>query len=334
MERGNNEVIGDIKRGALKNVYLLFGEEPYLARRYEAKLRAAVLDPAFEAMNMDVFEGGAVNLDDVENALNTLPFMCEKRLLVLRATGLFAAGKKAESERCAALVAGAPDTALLLFSESDVDKRLRLYKEVAKAGRAVECKTPGEKELADWVVRRMAKRGKRISTTDAVFLLRTVDSGMDAIEGEINKLADYLGKAEAASRADIERVCTKSLSARIFELVDAIGDKRAETALDIFNNMLVRKESPMMVISMIARQFRLILHSRLLADRGLPTAEIAERMGVRGFVASGCLKSGRHFSTDSLTQALRDCLETDLSIKTGKMNDKMAVEMLILKYSR
>jgi len=220
---------------------------------------------------------------------------------------------------------------VLVFVETQADKRSRMYKAADAAGHVVEFKTPTDKELTDWVVREAAKAGKKITPPTAAGLVRIVPNDMETIALELGKAADYAGQDEI-TMADVEAVCTRSLETRIFELVDAIGNKKPAVALEIYHNLLLMKESPLMILSMVARQFRLILQAKRCAAQNVPPSQIAERMGQRGFVASAALRQGQNFAMETVLEAVRDCLETDVGIKTGRIGDRLGVEILIIKY--
>ena len=325
------DLIADIKNNRFKQTYLLYGEEQYLVQMYENKVKDKVANAAARMMNMDIYEGKAALPEPIENAVNTLPFMHDRRLVIVRYSGLFASGRKADSEKMANIVALVPETTLLLFVESDVDKRGKLYKETAKHGRIVEFKTPNAKTLGAWVIRTMQEKGKRIAVADADVLVRMAGGDMAALETEIEKLAAYVGEAADVTSADIANACTQSLQTKIFDMIDAVAYQKPETALDIFNNLIFMKESPVMIIALIGRQFRLMLQSKLLASGGLSPGHIAQQLEQRSFIVDECLRQGRHFTTADLERAVNDCLEADLSIKSGKIGDKLAAELLILK---
>jgi len=321
----------DIRAGAFKRVYLLFGEESFLVRLYAERLADAVCPADARAMNAVRLEGKAATAEAVEDAAETMPFLSEYRLVLVKDSGLFEAGRKDESERMAAYLDKIPETAVVVFAESNVDKRGRLYKAADKQGLAVEMKTPEDAELSAWVAKRMKDAGLTISGGAAAYLLRIVAHSMEALYVEADKLCAYKKQGEI-TKADIDDICTKALATRIFDLTDAIGAKDAEKALQIYANMLLMKESPLMILAMMARQYRLILQCGHLAARRVPQAEAAKQLGAHPFVVKECTRQSGNFTGAVLKKGLRDCLDTDIAIKTGAMEDRLAVETLIVKY--
>jgi DNA polymerase-3 subunit delta len=111
-----------------------------------------------------------------------------------------------------------------------------------------------------------------------------------------------------------------------------VGNGNGGDALRLYRNMLQMKESPLMVLVMMARQFRMILQCKAAQAKKMPSAEIASVLAMRSFVVDECLRQGRSFTVKRLIQALRDCLDMDIRIKTGSMNAELGVEVLITKY--
>ncbi|MDR3240485.1 MAG: DNA polymerase III subunit delta [Clostridiales bacterium] len=330
------------KNGDFQRAYLLYGEEKYLIRHYENQFKEKLLTPDSEMMNFEIFEGKNAPIDSIIDAARTMPFFHERRLIFVRDSRLFAAGRKEDSEKMSAFLPVIPDTTVLVFVEDEVDRRGRLYKKMAELGHAAELQPPAEKELYDWVGNMFKKRGKNISKETIQFLLRTVGRGMEELAGEIEKLTAYQGESAPEFKAktkseitaeDVAAVCPPALETRIFDLIDAVGHKKPEIALDIFSNMLIMKEQPLMVLTMIARQFRLMLQSKVLREKGHSTGDIAALLSMRSFVVSECLRQSQNFSQEEMLAALEDCLSADLGIKMGRLGDRIALETLIVKYA-
>jgi len=317
----------DIETRKFKRAYLIYGEEKYLKRHYEKLLLdALVSDP-------DTFSGKDASPEVIMNASESLPFFAEFRVLSIKDSGLFAPGRKNDSESLTDYLKDIPETTVIVFNETDVDKRLKLYKTVAEVGYAAEMKRPSDNELAGWVKNAVSKNGGAISPAAAAFLIRYNGGGMDALMAEIMKLTAFKGKSEI-TKEDIETVCVKSLEAKIFDMVDAIGNKKPEIALDIFTGLLQMKEQPFMILTMIARQFRLIFECLHLANIGMSSSQIADKIGQKSFIVRNCLDQSRNFDEETLIMALNDCIESDIASKTGQMDGKLAVELLIIKYGK
>ncbi|MCL2420271.1 MAG: DNA polymerase III subunit delta [Defluviitaleaceae bacterium] len=321
----------DFKTNNFKSVYLLYGEEAYMMRYYANLFTERLLSDVM--MNRASFEGKDFEIDAVMDAADTLPFLSDYRLVYIKDSQLLAVGRKDDTEALAKYLPTIPESTIMIFVETAVDKRNRLYKQIASQGRAVELTIPGESELIKWVTNIFKKKGKDIQPHTARLLLNTVPKGMDAVYAEADKLGDYVGERALITPEDIQMVCTKSLEARIFDLVGAVCSGLTEKALVQYHNMLVMKEQPLMVLAMMARQFRLILQCKACAEKQMRQPEIASKLGLRDFIVRECLKQGQNFTTQRLVEALSDCQDTDSRIKTGLMDGELGVELLIVQYS-
>lgn len=322
------------KNGEFKPCYVFYGTETYLIKNYEKALMAAILPPGSEMMNHDIFEEKRVNAGAIMDAAETLPFLNERRLITVRNSGFFQKGSaKEEGEKLIEYFNQLSEYVCILFIEEKVEKNNRLYKAVVKNGEAIEFKTPGEKELAIWIKKECGKNGITMEGSVIQFFLQTVEDDMESMDRELQKLLSYKGVQGNIVIDDIKEVCTPSLEAKVFDLVRAVAEEKPEKAISIYRNLLLMKESPYMVLSLITRQFRMILISSLLSAEGKANGEIAQKLEIRDFAVKEYIRQAKRFSKEEWEMALKDCLKTDLDIKTGKVGEETAVELLIMKYS-
>lgn len=322
------------KNHEFSRCYLFFGEETYLIKEYEATLRKAILPDGTEMMNEDSFEEKRATAAAIMDAAETLPFLNDKRLVIVRNSAFFQKnGRKEEGEKLKTFLADLPETVCLLFLEEKVEKNNALYKAVVKNGQAVEFKKQAEKDLATWIKKRCKENGISIGEGVLNLFLQTVNHDMENIDGELQKLMAYKGEDTEILAEDIRAVCTVSLEARVFELIKAVAERHPEKAVQIYRTLLSMKESPYMVLSLITRQFRLILETMLLTQNGLTQEQIASRLELREFAVKEYQRQSRRFPAENWKQAVRDCLAVDLDIKSGKAAEETAVELLIMKYA-
>lgn len=318
----------EIKSGQLKQVYVLYGEEAYLRNQYRDRLKEALLGGG-DPMNLHCFEGKDVRAGDVIDLAETLPFLAERRVIVLENSGLFAHG----GEDLAAYLSAPAETASFVFVESAVDKRSRLYKAATARGRAIEFATQDEAVLKRWILGFLKKENKNITERDLNLFLDKTGSDMENIRGELEKLLCYCMDADVITAQDIEEICTKQVSSQIFDMINAVAERRQETAMALYYDLLTLKEPPMRILYLITRQFNLLLQVKELKNKGYGAAAIGEKVGLAGFIAKKYAAQAAKFREADLRRALTDCVETEEAVKTGRMNDVMSVELLIVKYS-
>lgn len=318
----------EIKTGEFRQVYLLLGEEAYLRNQYRDKLKKALLGDG-DAMNFHYFEGKDVSPGEVIDLAETMPFLAERRVLVLENTGLFAHG----GEMLADYLKEPAPTAYFVFVEESADKRSRLYKAVTAKGRAVEFKTQDEAVLQRWILGILKKEGMNITGRDLAFFLEKTGSDMENIRGELEKLLCYCMGRDVVTAKDIEEICTKQISNQIFDMINAIAEKKQRKAMNLYYDLLTLKEPPMRILYLITRQFNMLLQVKELKNRGCDASTIGEKVGLAGFIARKYVAQAARFRTADLRRAVEDCVEAEEAVKTGKMNDVMSVELLIVRYS-
>ena len=317
----------DIKTGQLNHIYLLYGEEAYLRKQYRDRLRDAIIGD--DTMNYHYYEGKDISVGEVIDQAETMPFFAEKRLIVLENSNLFKSG----GEQLAEYLQAPAETTYLLFVETEIDKRSKLYKAVQSKGCVVEFAVQDESTLKRWVLGMMKKENKKISEHALEYLLEKTGTDMENIRKETEKLFCYCLDKELITEADIEEICTKRITNHIFDMVSAIADKKQKRALELYYELLALKEPPMKILFLIARQYNLLLQVKELSKKGFQNKTIGEKVGLPGFIAGKYVTQASRFQMQDIREALEACVAAEEAIKTGRMNDTMSVELLIIKYS-
>lgn len=318
----------DIKKGQFKKVYLLTGEEVYLRNQYKKRLRNALLDPE-DTMNAASFEGKGINPKEIIDLAETMPFFAERRVIMIENSGF----TKNACPELAEYIPEIPDSTCLILTESEVDKRGKLYKNIKNVGRVVEFNRQDERTLARWVLGTLKKEGKNITEETMHMFLGRTGSDMENIEKELEKLLCYTMGRDVITTADVEAICTEQTENRIFDMVQAITERDQRKALDLYADLLAMKEPPMRILYLITRQFNQLLQLKSLSGQGLDKSELAKKAGVPPFALGKYQAQCRKFSTAQLRKAVEDCVETEEKVKTGQMGDQISVELLIIKYS-
>ena len=214
-----------------------------------------------------------------------------------------------------------------------MDKRSKLYKTVSAKGCAVEFGIQDENTLKRWVLGMVKRENKKISEPALNFLLEMTGTDMENIQKEMEKLFCYCMDQDAITERDIVQICTKRISSHIFDMINAIADRKQKKALELYYELLALKEPPMRILFLITRQFNLLLQVKELAGKGYQGRAIGEKVGLPGFVAGKYVTQASRFQKEELRETVEACVEAEEAVKTGRMNDNMSVELLIVKYS-
>lgn len=319
----------DIKTGNFRQVYLLYGDEAYLKKMYRDKLKKAIL-PDGDTMNYAYYEGKGTNPSELIDLAETMPFFADRRLIIVENSGFF----KTATPELADYIKGMPETACFVFVEQDVDKRGKLYKAVKDKGRVTELGKQDEKTLLVWIAGMVKREGRQIKESTARYLLSKVGTDMQNLEKEMEKIFSYtMGESEITAEA-IDEICTTQVTNKIFDMVESVATKQQKKALDYYYDLLALKEPPMRILYLLTRQFKLLLEVKALLAKGYDKSTIAKEARLHPFVAGKYMKQCRSFSEKTLRDIMEYSAQTEEMVKTGRLNDRMSVELFIVKYSK
>lgn len=322
-------ILNDIRDGNLKQVYLLYGDEAYLKFQFRDKLLKAMVTDG-DTMNFASFDGKGVDVRELISIADTLPFFADYRTVLITDSGFF---KSSNEELCDYLKNNLPDTTRVIFVEKEVDKRNRLYKIVKDIGKAVEFAEQDEATLRKWIAGLAAKEEKVMNPNVISYFLEKTGTDMSNIKSELEKLFCYCLSKDEISKEDVDSIVTERISNHIFDMITAIALKQQKRALTLYYELLALKEPPMRILFLISKQFNSLLQVKDLRSKGYDKAGITKKMALHPFVAEKYLQQASKFKQNFLKRALTECVETDEAVKTGKMTDRLGVELLIVKYS-
>lgn len=375
-----NDILSEMKSGIIRSLYVLEGDENYLKNKILTALETKLIEPSVKSLDYVVFDyrnqPGKVSLNKIENEIKTPPFMSQKRLIVVKNSGLFSysnkGGKTAKSGKAKSnsvsieaenderdsttdesmetdlnrdiIIDSTPDTkdkqselirilssvmdmACLVFIEDKIDKRMKaVIEKIKELGVLAEITKPDIKTVRLWVVKELEKYSIRIQPSACDIFIERNDSGLQQMTGEIEKLvlhAKSQGKT-IITETDVEEIGISDLKGSIFDLVDALSKNNGTEAFRILDVLIVQKQPIPLISFMLARHIRQLLTAK---DIGSPEL-ITKRMKVMPFVANKLYYQSKNFSFESLEDIYRECFETDVAVKTSKIQDKLGLETL------
>ena len=322
-------VLQHIKEQKYQNLYLFYGKEKYLVAQTRDKLKEALI-PSGDTMNYSYFEGKKTDIQEILELIQTMPFFNDYRLLVLDQTEL---GKKSNDDFLNALKE-MPETTILLIIEDDVDKRSKIYKYINKEGCAVSFETPKEKDLVLWVAQMLKKEQKKMTQKDIQLFLYKTGQDMFTIKNELEKLISYTKGREVIGAEDLEALTTAQTTNQIFVMLEAIAKKQRDTVLKLYYDLIELKESPFGILALLVRQCNQLLQTQSLLKAGKSQGDMAKELKVPPFVAGKLKQQVRLFKREELYEMIKKCAATDEGIKTGKITDRIGVELLLVEFSK
>ncbi|WP_053985291.1 DNA polymerase III subunit delta [Niameybacter massiliensis] len=312
-----------------QGITLIYGEDEWVKNEALKAIKAKTVDES-DLMNYSYFEGKDIEVANIIDIGETMPFFAEQKLIVVKNSGYFKVGKKDDTQKLLDWLKVKPEYSLIVFVEQDVDKRNSLYKYIQKDFTAIEGNTPNDEALVKIIGNACKERGLNIDSGLIKYLAMNLPKQVSHILVELDKLASYVGDGKVTREA-IDNVCIFSLEQRVFELLKAVSQNQTQMALGIYNKLIESKESPIGVLVLIGRQYRQLLQVKYLQRNNANPKSIGQTLGIPYYVAQDLCMQAQRFTFKNLQDILELCLESDEAIKTGKMEQVKCVEFLIIK---
>ena len=315
----------DIKNNSFKPVYLLYGEEAFLKNSYKNQMKSAIIQG--DTMNFNQFAGKAIDVKELISLADTMPFFSDKRMILVEDSGFF----KSASEELVSYLPQMPDTTCLVFVESEVDKRSRMFKKVKELGHAAEMGRQDTSQLARWAGTLLMREGKKVTGRTMELFLNMTGDDMENIRMELEKLISFTLGREVITDEDVMSICTERTANKIFDMVTSIVNRQTKKAMELYEDLLTLKEPPMRILFLIARQFNQLLQVKELMGTGTDKGGIAAKLKIPPFAAGKLMPQARTFSKDQILSYVNLCVEAEEAVKTGRLGDRMAVELLLTR---
>ncbi|MBR6028096.1 MAG: DNA polymerase III subunit delta [Clostridia bacterium] len=318
-------------------------------------LRERVLEPGLEDLNGVTLDNPGA--DQLIEACETVPVLSDRRLVVVRdfagfrtkkAKGNAEAGKTDQGEEeaeasesgdgnaagkeIAAFLPRLPMSTVLVFAETGrVNKTTSLYKAVVKNGQEVSCDKLKGEALAGWIVERFRREGKLCPRSTAHTLIFVSGAESSLLEGEILKLCAYVGSREGITEDDVREAASASAEFSVFRMLDEVVSGSEARALELLHRMLVGGESPVGILAMLLRQYRLLQMILIMRSDRLSPEEMGQRTGLSGFPLEQYLKQAAIVKAGEVKFAVRLLVSTEYAFKTGRLPEKGLAETAVLE---
>ncbi len=319
--------------------HIFHGPDEFSAQEAIVPFKTGLGDGAAIDLNYTGLDGKTTTLTDIMRHAGAVPFLAAYRLVVVRnyLLQLSGAGGKSHVKALSNFLTRLPETTRLIFWETATLKKshpiLKLGQTIPQCVRLFD--TTGPHMLSKWVQKRVKQKGGQIDYRAVMALVNVVGDDLRALDNEIEKLTLYVNGARAVSLADVERLCPYTADSETFAMANAIGRQDVKTALDQLHKRLEEGQHPLMIMGGITGQFRGLLEIKSMAAAGLTPAEIAKAKGWKSdYAVKMRLKDARNFSLERLLEIFTILLNTDKAIKTGQIEETLAVDLLVMRLCR
>lgn len=322
---------GIIKSGEFPPVFLLYGDEEYLVHQLRDDLVKA-MGGGEGSLNYTHYTGKDTDPAEVMDQAETLPFLAERRVILIEDTGWFENGNEEITEY---IRSGICPTTTIVFCETKVDGKRKIYNAVKEAGVISKILKQTEDTLKLWLMGKARACGLEMPDREAAYLVTIVGKDMLKLQHEMDKLLSYCLGKQRISHEDIVAVCSRSIEDRVFEMCGEIALQHKKTTLAMYNDLMALQEKGYKIIVLIARHFDLLLKVKD-ADNGRRSADEVALAAGRGekkgwTVEKQYRPQAKRYSRSELARCLELCVEMLDKITSGAMEDGTALEILILR---
>ncbi len=333
MELAPEKLIEMLENGeALPNVVIMHGEEGFYRSKAAPLIKKYVFgDVPAEDMEISVFDRDT-DIKKLNAAVNTYPFFGGSSLVIITDEKLFAADKK-QKEQLEAVLLNIPEFCHVFISVSKIDKRGRIYKTLAAAGAACECKPLKPYQLKPWLDAEAKKRGCRFEydaeQTVMEYLSAAETAPLLMLEQEIEKLSVYAGTRRIWTKEDVEAVFSALPEVSRFALLNAIAVKNLPEALELLQNEKKHGGSAVAVSGLIAFQVRRLAQVKELAAEGMNQSMIASALKMSPYAIKKLVEQCRNYSAGELADFILALADFNAAIRYGGRQFEMLEEILI-----
>jgi DNA polymerase-3 subunit delta len=322
----------------MPNLYFLFGNDEFAITRKLKEFEADFPDPTSADMNTARLDGRSLDENDLNNAVNAIPFLAKRRLVLLQNPSS-KYNNPTTRKKFFEFLEKAPESTRLVMYESVEPREAEkhwLVKWAEKDNKRIQTKAfmlPRLKDMTGWVVNEMKNQGGKIDPRAAEMLKDMV--GVDTRQAgmEIAKLLAYVNWARPITVQDVEAVCIVTSQQSVFDFVDALANGNGKAAQHLLHRLL-ESEDEFSLWGMVIRQFRLLIQAREILDARGNQNDVARALGVHPFVAEKTTQQATRFSIESLEFIYRKLLSIDEGVKTGQLTLDLALDTLVVELTR
>jgi DNA polymerase-3 subunit delta len=322
--------------------YVFHGADEFARAETLADFRRRLGPPDMVDLNTTHLEGASLTLSELHYACDAVPFLAEKRLVIV--TGLLARLSPQKGEDLSATqrkylsaladyLPNLPPTARLVLVEDiplpSQHPILQLAQQEER-GFVKRFDPPKQQALPQWIKQRVHKHGGEIEGQAANQLATVIGADLRLLDQEIAKLVTYTNAERPITTSDVDAVVPYTQAAIVFDMVDALGHRDGRTAAQALHRLLEAGDHPMVLLAMVVRQFRLLIQVKELKKNGATPRDVAHTLKLHPFPAGKLYNQATYFTAAQLNRIYRYLLDTDVAIKTGEIEPEVALDLLIV----
>ncbi|NDI33763.1 DNA polymerase III subunit delta [Chengkuizengella sediminis] len=332
------EAVKQIKQKKILPIYLCYGTEKFLMNEFIQFLTNEFIDPVHKDFALIHFDLTETSIDQVVEDVETLPFMVPNKLVIAK-NASFLTGTRDKSkiehqiEKLEKYINSPVDYSVLVLyvNAEKLDERKKIVKLLKKQNYIISFPSLKPNELSKWVQNRVKKNGSYISQQAIETFILYAGTNLQTLDGEIEKCCLFAGVDQEITSEMIQQLVVRSTEQNIFILVDEIVKKKLDKALTIFYTLLKQKEEPIKIVSLIARQFRIILQVKELSSKGYSQYQVSSQLSIHPYAVKIADGQGKLYQEEHLVDILDKLAELDFQMKSGQVDKVLGVEKFLFQ---
>jgi len=317
---------GNARKEAEPTALLMISPEPFLLVEAERELKDRLISPEEQGLNYMMLYGWEARLGEVLEFLQTLPFLGNRRLLVIREIQKFG-----EWKHLVDYLKDPNPASTLLMTSSELKKSNAQFKALSSYAEVSEMRRPYGKTLVNWVSARFRKSGKVIDSRLSELLIQIAGEDLGILATEIDKVVLSSGDEEQVTQENLTVSVPGGVEV-VFNLLDALGDHKGYKAMSSLRTLLMNDSPPEYLVHMMAWHYRQLLRGKELVKSGLSPGQAAVKMGKKysGLKEKFARQVGRA-TEDELVRALEALADCDRNLKRGQIPSATLLDRVVLE---
>ncbi|MBD3917910.1 DNA polymerase III subunit delta [Paenibacillus sp. PR3] len=336
------EALKELKSGKLRPVYVAYGSDRYRMEQFSSMLADKLFNREERELGIVKFDTSETAIEEAAAEAETLPFFVDKKLIIIRDASVLAAagagtkeGKiEHRAERMLEYIEQPMESTIVLFMvyADKLDERRKLVKRLKEQGALVSFNELDGPELRRWVTRRAAEQGRTMKDDAAELLVTRTGTRLQQLAQETDKLCLYAGEGGTIDVTSVELLTASTVEEDVFSLIDAIASMQKDKALNLYRDLLLRREEPIKIAALLASQLRLMLQVKELSAQQYSPQQIASHLSIHPFRVKLAAEKSSRLSTQRLGDSLSELAELDYRMKTGQVDKTLGLELFLLSF--
>lgn len=317
-----------------KSIYLFYGTDTFIIK---SKINNIINKYNVDEFNVSNYDMEEVNLSDAVNDASTIPFMSDKKIIVVR-NAFFVSTEKPKKvidhdiDALKRYIDNPVEETILILAApySKLDERKAITKEIMKKAEVVKCEPLKDADMSNWIKRQVGKNNMTIDNDALREFLKRVESNTEVLVSETTKLLNYTEGMDKIDLDIIKKVITKNVEDNVYEITNMILENNQGKALEIYNDLVMHNEDPLRILGILVTKYREILHVKHLIKQGKDKTDVARYYNASSGRAYYMMKNANSVKLPIVEKHLRKLEEIDYQIKSGQIDKRTGLELFIL----